>query len=110
MGLLFPGLCEEGQLAAYAVTEAGAGSDVAGITTSCKRDGDYYILNGTKIFISNGKHAEKLTVLATHDKSKGNRAQSFFMVDTKTDGVSFGKSEHKMGLRCRKLQKSFWIM
>ncbi|HNX92404.1 MAG TPA: acyl-CoA dehydrogenase family protein, partial [Syntrophomonas sp.] len=96
----FPGLCEEGQLAAYAVTEPGAGSDVAGISTTCKRDGDYYILNGTKIFITNGRHADKLTVLATHDKSKGNRAQSFFMVDTKTEGVSFGKSEHKMGLRC----------
>jgi len=96
----YPGLCEEGKLAAYAVTEPGAGSDVAGLSTTCKKDGDYYILNGTKIFITNGKHADKLTVLATHDKSKGNRAQSFFMVDTKTEGVSFGKSEHKMGMRC----------
>lgn len=96
----YPSLCEEGKLAAYAVTEPGAGSDVAGLSTTCKKDGDYYILNGTKIFITNGKHADKLTVLATHDKSKGNRAQTFFMVDTKTDGVSFGKSEHKMGMRC----------
>ncbi|WP_061214369.1 acyl-CoA dehydrogenase family protein [Syntrophomonas wolfei] len=96
----YPSICEEGKLAAYAVTEPGAGSDVAGLSTTCKKDGDYYILNGTKIFITNGKHADKLTVLATHDKSKGNRAQSFFMVDTKTEGVSFGKSEHKMGMRC----------
>jgi alkylation response protein AidB-like acyl-CoA dehydrogenase len=96
----YPTLCEEGKLAAYAVTEPGAGSDVAGIRTTCKKDGDYYILNGTKIFITNGKHADKLTVLASHDTSKGNRSQSFFMVDTKMEGVSFGKSEHKMGIRC----------
>lgn len=96
----YPGLCEQGKIAAYAVTEPGAGSDVAGLSTTCRRDGDYYILNGTKIFITNGKNAEKLTVLATQDKSKGHRGQSFFMVDTKTEGVSFGKSEHKMGMRC----------
>lgn len=96
----FPSICNDGKLAAYAVTEPGAGSDVAGISTSIKKDGDYYILNGTKIFITNGKHADKLCVLATHDKTKGNRSQSFFMVDTRTEGVSFGKSEHKMGMRC----------
>lgn len=96
----FPSLCYEGKLAAYAVTEPGAGSDVAAIRTTCKKDGDYYILNGTKCFITNGKHADKITVLASHDPSKGHRAQSFFMVDTKTEGVSFGKSERKMGMRC----------
>ena len=96
----FPGVCEEGKLAAYAVTEPGAGSDVAGISTSAKKDGDCYILNGAKCFITNAKHADKLTVLATHDKSKGHRAQSFFMVDAKAEGLSFGKSEHKLGMRC----------
>lgn len=96
----FPSLCAEGKLAAYAVTEPGAGSDVAGLRTTCKKDGDYYIINGTKIFITNGKHADKLVVLATHDRSRGSKAQSFFMVDTKTEGISFGKSEHKMGMRC----------
>ncbi|MGI6421206.1 MAG: acyl-CoA dehydrogenase family protein, partial [Syntrophomonadaceae bacterium] len=96
----YPRICDEGKLAAYAVTEPGAGSDVAGISTSVKKDGDYYIINGSKCFITNGKHASQLTVLATHDKSKGNRAQSFFIVDTSTDGVSFGKSEQKMGMRC----------
>ncbi len=96
----FPGICEEGKLAAYAVTEPGAGSDVAGISTSAKKDGDCYILNGAKCFITNAKHADKLTVLATHDKSKGHRAQSFFMVDAKAEGLSFGKSEHKLGMRC----------
>lgn len=93
-------ICHEGKLAAYAVTEAGAGSNVAGIATSAKKDGDYYILNGTKCFITNGRHASQLCVLATHDKSKGNRAQSFFIIDTNNEGVSFGKSEQKMGIRC----------
>jgi alkylation response protein AidB-like acyl-CoA dehydrogenase len=96
----YPRICDEGKLAAYAVTEPGAGSDVAGVSTSVKKDGDYYILNGTKCFITNGRHASQLCVLATHDKSKGSRAQSFFIVDTDTEGVSFGKSEHKMGMRC----------
>ncbi|HCF49171.1 MAG TPA: acyl-CoA dehydrogenase [Syntrophomonas sp.] len=96
----FPGICEDGQLASYAVTEPGAGSDVAGLSTTAKKDGDYYILNGTKCFITNARYADKYTVLATHDKSKGNRAQSFFMVDRNTEGLSIGKSEHKMGMRC----------
>ncbi|MCR4399608.1 MAG: acyl-CoA dehydrogenase family protein [Syntrophomonadaceae bacterium] len=96
----FPSICQEGKLASYAVTEPGAGSDVANIATTCRRDGDYYLINGVKIFITNGRHADKFTVLATHDRSKGNRAQSFFMVDAKTEGVSIGKSEHKMGMRC----------
>ena len=96
----YPRICDEGKLAAYAVTEPGAGSDVAGVSTSVKKDGDYYILNGTKCFITNGRYASQLCVLATHDKSKGHRGQSFFIVDTSTEGVSFGKSEHKMGMRC----------
>lgn len=96
----YPGICDDGQIASYAVTEPGAGSDVAGLSTTAKKDGDYYILNGTKCFITNARHANKYTVLATHDKSKGNRAQSFFMVDRNSEGLSVGKSEHKMGMRC----------
>ncbi|GAB6181912.1 acyl-CoA dehydrogenase family protein [Desulfotomaculum defluvii] len=96
----YPSICEGGELAAYAVTEPNAGSDVAGLSTTAKRDGDYYILNGTKIFITNARHASKYTVLATLDKSKGNRSQCFFMVDRNTEGLSIGKAEHKMGMRC----------
>ena len=96
----FPGLCREGQLAAYAVTEPGAGSDVAGISTTARRDGDHYLLTGTKCFITNGRHADKLTVLATLDKSKQHKSQCFFLVDRKWEGISYGKSEHKMGIRC----------
>ncbi len=96
----FPGICGDGQLASYAVTEPNAGSDVAGVSTTARKEGNYYILNGTKCFTSNARHASKYTVLATHDKSKGNRAQSFFMVDRNSEGISIGKSEHKMGMRC----------
>jgi len=96
----YPGICDDGQIASYAVTEPGAGSDVAGVSTTAKKDGDNYILNGTKCFITNARHASKYMVLATHDKSKGNRAQSFFMVDRNSEGLSVGKSEHKMGMRC----------
>ncbi|MDH7479047.1 MAG: acyl-CoA dehydrogenase family protein, partial [Syntrophomonadaceae bacterium] len=92
--------CREGQLAAYAVTEPGAGSDVAGISTTARRDGDHYLLTGTKCFITNGRHADKLTVLATLDKSKQHKSQCFFLVDRKWEGISYGKSEHKMGIRC----------
>lgn len=96
----FAGICGEGQLASYAVTEPGAGSDVAGISTTAKKDGDYYILNGSKCFITNSRHASKYTVLATLDKSGGHKSQCFFMVDRNSEGLSIGKSEHKMGMRC----------
>jgi alkylation response protein AidB-like acyl-CoA dehydrogenase len=96
----FSSLCNNGELASYAVTEPGAGSDVAGISTTAKRDGDYYILNGVKCFITNARYASKYTVLATLDKSKKHRGQCFFMVDRDSEGLSIGKSEHKMGMRC----------
>ncbi|MBC7076143.1 MAG: acyl-CoA dehydrogenase family protein [Syntrophomonadaceae bacterium] len=96
----FSGICSEGQLASYAVTEPGAGSDVAAISTTAKKDGDYYILNGTKCFITNARHADKYTILTTLDKSKGHRGQCFFLVDRNTEGLSIGKSEKKMGMRC----------
>lgn len=96
----FTGICNVGQLASYAVTEPGAGSDVANISTSAKKDGDYYILNGTKCFITNARYASKYAVLATLDKSKKHRGQCFFLLDRDWEGISIGKSEKKMGMRC----------
>lgn len=96
----FSDLCQEGKLAAYAATEPGAGSDVAGISTTARKDGRYYILNGIKCFITNARHASKYTVLATLDKGKKHQGQCFFMVDRNWEGVSVGKHELKMGLRC----------
>jgi acyl-CoA dehydrogenase len=95
----FNGLCQKGEIGAYCVTEPNAGSDVSGISTTARVDGDHYILNGTKCFISNGSVASKYVVLATLDKTKGHKGHTFFLVDRNWDGVSVGKKEKKMGIR-----------
>jgi butyryl-CoA dehydrogenase len=86
-------------LAAFALTEAGAGSDAGGIQTTATRDGDHYILNGTKQWITNGKEAETYSVVAMTNKSRGARGASAFIVEKDTPGFSFGKKEDKMGIR-----------
>ena len=87
------------KLAAFALTEANAGSDAGGIETTAKRDGDFYILNGTKQWITNGGEADIYTVFVLTDKSKGARGASCLIVEKGTDGFSFGKKEDKMGIR-----------
>jgi alkylation response protein AidB-like acyl-CoA dehydrogenase len=86
-------------LAAFCITEAEAGSDAGGIKTTAKKDGDHYILNGTKQWITNGGEAEIYTVIAMTDKTKGPRGASAFIVEKNTPGVSFGKKEDKLGIR-----------
>jgi len=88
-----------GELCAFALTEAGAGSDAAGIATQATRDGDYYILNGTKQWITNGGEAALYTVVALTDRSRGARGASTFLVEDGTPGFTFGKKEKKMGIR-----------
>jgi acyl-CoA dehydrogenase len=88
-------------MAAFALTESGAGSDVADVRTSWRRDGDEYVLNGTKLFITNGGVASLYAVFATAEPGKRNpRAFSAFVVPRDTPGVSTGKKENKMGHRC----------
>ncbi len=87
------------RLVAFALTEANAGSDAAGIQTTAKRDGDEYVLNGTKQWITNGGEAEIYTVIAVTDKTKGARGASAFIVEKGTPGFHFGKKEKKMGIR-----------
>jgi len=87
-----------GAIVAFGLTEAMAGSDVAALETRCTREGDFYILNGTKIFISNGAEAQFVTTFATKDKLLGYRGISAFVVDQGTFGFSVGKIERKMGL------------
>lgn len=94
-----PDLASGKKLAAFAITEAGAGSDAGSIQTTARREGDYYILNGTKQWITNGKVAETYSVIAMTDKSKGARGASAFIVEKGTPGFSFGKKEDKMGIR-----------
>jgi alkylation response protein AidB-like acyl-CoA dehydrogenase len=90
---------DEVKLGAYAVTEAGAGSDVKSLRTTAKRDGDEWVLNGTKIFISNGGIADVTVVVATVDPELAHRGQASFIVTKDTPGLSAGKKEDKLGIR-----------
>jgi acyl-CoA dehydrogenase len=84
---------------AYALTEPGAGSDAANISTTCRKDGNHYVLNGSKFFITNGKKAEWTVVFATMDKALGRAGHRAFVVERDTPGFRVPKLEKKMGLR-----------
>ncbi|MHB1651726.1 MAG: acyl-CoA dehydrogenase family protein [Desulfitobacteriaceae bacterium] len=92
-------LCAEPKLAAFGLTEPQAGSDVASLRTTARRDGDYYVLNGTKCFITNGGVASLYTIFATMDSSKKAKGICAFIVPRDTPGLSIGKRELKMGIR-----------
>jgi len=85
-------------LGACGITEPGAGSDVTGMKTTAKKVDGGYILNGSKIFITNGGESDIITVLAYTDKEKGNRGISMLIVEKGDAGFSVGKKEHKLGL------------
>jgi len=85
-------------LGAFALTEPGAGSDAGGMRTRAIRDGDDYILNGNKVFITNGGEADVYCVFAVTDATRGNRGLTAFLVDKETPGFRIGKKERKMGL------------
>lgn len=87
------------KLAAFALTEAGAGSDPASLETTATRHNDGYLLNGTKTFITNGAEAGIILVFATVDKSLRHRGITAFVVEKETPGFSVGKLEHKLGIR-----------
>jgi acyl-CoA dehydrogenase len=82
---------------ALAMTEPGAGSDLAGMRTSAVKDGDHYILNGSKTFITNGNIADMVIVCAKTDTKAGAKGISLFLVDTSIEGFSTGKPIHKIG-------------
>lgn len=94
-----PEIASGRKLAAFGLTEAGAGSDAGGIRTTATKDGNDYILNGTKQWITNGGEAEIYTIIALTDREKGARGASAFIVEKGETGFSFGKKERKMGLR-----------
>ncbi|TET42884.1 MAG: acyl-CoA dehydrogenase [Elusimicrobia bacterium] len=94
-----PDIAAGKKLAAFALTEPGAGSDASAIQTTAKKEGDSYILNGTKCFITNGGEAQIYIVITMTDKTKGSRGASAFIVEKDTRGFSFGKKEKKMGIR-----------
>jgi len=90
---------DEIKLGAYAVTEAGAGSDVKSLRTTAKLDGDQWVINGTKVFISNGGIADVNVVVATVDPELGHRGQASFIIPKGAPGLSQGKKEDKIGIR-----------
>jgi alkylation response protein AidB-like acyl-CoA dehydrogenase len=94
-----PQIASGKKLAAFGLTEPGAGSDVSGIRTTAVRDGDHYIINGSKQWITNGGEAEIYSVLAITDRAKGPRGASFFIVEKGDPGFLFGKKEKKLGIR-----------
>jgi len=96
---LFSRLILEGGYASFGLTEPNAGSDAASISTVAVRDGDEYVLNGSKCFITNGAYANVYTILALTDPSKGARGLTAFIVERDRTGISVGKEEDKMGIR-----------
>jgi acyl-CoA dehydrogenase len=95
-------------VSAIAMTEPGAGSDLAGMRTRAVRDGDDYIINGSKTFITNGIHADMVIVCAKTDPSAGSKGISLFMVDTSLQGFSRGKKIEKMGQHCSDTAELFF--
>lgn len=92
-------LAEGTKLGAFGLTEPGSGSDAAAMKTTAVRDGDHYILNGNKIFITNGGEAEIYVVFAVTDPSKKHKGITAFIVEKGTPGFRFGKKEKKLGIR-----------
>jgi alkylation response protein AidB-like acyl-CoA dehydrogenase len=94
-----PDIAAGKKLAAFGLTEANAGSDALGMKTTAVKDGDRYVLNGTKQWITNGENAEIYTILAKTNPAKGARGISAFILEKGMEGFSFGKHENKMGIR-----------
>jgi alkylation response protein AidB-like acyl-CoA dehydrogenase len=85
--------------AALSISEPGAGSDAASMTTTAVRKGDRYLLNGTKMWVTNGSHAGVLTLFATVDRARGHKGVTAFLVEPTFPGFALGKLERKMGIR-----------
>ncbi|MGQ9557067.1 MAG: acyl-CoA dehydrogenase [Desulfurispora sp.] len=92
-------LCNGEKIGAMGLTEPSAGSDAGAVKLTATRDGDHYVLNGTKIFITNAFHADIYVVIASTDRAKKHKGTTAFIVEKGTPGFSFGKKEHKMGIR-----------
>ena len=87
------------QLSAWGLTEASAGSDAAAMRTTARRDGDTWVIDGTKQFITHGRYGDLIVVMAVTNRTKGNRGISAFIVERGTPGFRAGKKEEKLGMR-----------
>ncbi len=94
-----PPLARGEQLGAWALTEPGAGSDAAGMRTVARRDGDSWVLDGTKTFITHGASADVIVVMASTDRARGAKGISAFVVERGTPGLRAGRKEDKLGMR-----------
>jgi butyryl-CoA dehydrogenase len=94
-----PDIAAGKRLVAFGLTEANAGSDAGGTQTNARLEGNEYVINGTKQWITNGGEAEIYTIIAVTDRSKGPRGASSFIIEKGTSGFTFGKKENKMGIR-----------
>jgi alkylation response protein AidB-like acyl-CoA dehydrogenase len=94
-----PDLAAGRKIGSWCLTEPGSGSDASGMQTSAVLDGDFYVLSGSKCFITNGSFASTYVVTAKTDRSLGNRGISAFIVERSMKGVSVGKKENKLGMR-----------
>ena len=93
-----PDLLSGKKLGAFGLTEPGAGTDAAGQQTKAVDMGDHWLINGSKVFITNGGYAETFVVMAMTDKSKGTKGISAFIIEKDDEGFSIGKTEDKMGI------------
>jgi butyryl-CoA dehydrogenase len=98
-GRFLPPMTAGRELGAFALTEPGAGSDAASLALAATRDGDDYLLTGTKIWITNAGEAARYIVFATVDRSKGKAGITAFVVEAETPGFRLGSKERKMGIR-----------
>ncbi len=103
-----PKLASGEMIGAIAMTEPGTGSDLQGVTTNAVRDGDHYILNGSKTFITNGWHADCVIVVAKTDPAGGSKGISLFVVDTSMAGFSKGKRLKKAGMKAQDTSELFF--
>ncbi len=94
-----PPLAEGFKTGAFCVSEPDSGSEAGAVKTTAVKDGDHWVLNGTKQWITNAGVADTYTILASTNKARGTRGASFFIVDKGTPGLSFGKKENKLGIR-----------
>jgi alkylation response protein AidB-like acyl-CoA dehydrogenase len=94
-----PRLASGEWIGGWALTEAGSGSDAAGLKTRAVREGDHWVLNGSKMFCTNGSKAQAVVMLASTSPDKGSHGITAFVVETSTEGFHATKDEHKMGLR-----------
>ncbi len=103
-----PDIAAGKKLAAFGLTESTAGSDAAAMQTTAVEEGDYWVLNGSKQWITSGGEAEIYTIIAMTDKNKGPRGASAFIVEKGDPGFSFGKKEKKMGIRSSSTTELFF--